>query len=177
MYMEFNIRGNKIAVTDAIKNYAEEKLGKLDKYFENPDDIRANVLIKVVGIDQGVEVTIPVKKLFLRAEEKHKDLYAAIDLVVEKLERQIRKNKTRIKQSKISKGMVLDFNLDKEEEEEERTVVKRKNIEMKPMTIEEAILQMNLLGHDFFIFKEIETEKICVLYQRKDKNYGVIETN
>ena len=91
--MKFNIRGNKLEVTEAIKNYVEEKLGKLDKYFENADELSGNVLLRVQGKEQIVEVTIPIKKYILRAEESHEDLYASIDLVVEKLERQIRKNK------------------------------------------------------------------------------------
>ena len=94
--MKFNIRGQKIDVTPAIKEYAEKKIGKLEKYFSKSDELTAHVLLKVRGKEQTVEVTIPIKKIVVRAEETNKDLYAAIDLVSEKLERQIRKNKTRI---------------------------------------------------------------------------------
>ena len=95
--MKYNIRGSKLEVTDAIRNYIETKLNKLERYFEDKENINVNVLIKTQGIDQKVEVTIPIKKTTLRSEESNKDLYAAIDLVTDKLERQIRKNKTRLK--------------------------------------------------------------------------------
>ena len=95
--MKYNIRGSKLEVTDAIRNYIETKLNKLERYFEDKEYINVNVLIKTQGIDQKVEVTIPIKKTTLRSEESNKDLYAAIDLVTDKLERQIRKNKTRLK--------------------------------------------------------------------------------
>ena len=97
--MKMNIRGSKIKITSAINDYIENKIGRLDKYLEKPDEITANVVVKVKGKDQTVEVTIPMKKLILRAEDTHNDLYAAIDLVSEKLERQIRKNKTRMKKN------------------------------------------------------------------------------
>lgn len=174
--MKFNIRGNKLEVTDAIKNYVESKLGKLDKYFGDTSEMCANVVVSTKGISQRVEVTIPIKKIILRAEESNKDLYAAIDLVSEKLERQIRKNKTRIK-NRSSKEIIetfVDFEIN-EEEEIENTIVKRKVIDSKPMNEEEAILQMNLLGHDFFIFKNVDTDNVAVIYKRKDSDYGLIE--
>ena len=174
--MKLTIRGNKLEVTEAIKNYVEEKLGKLDKYFENADEISGNVLLRVQGKEQIVEVTIPIKKYILRAEEAHEDLYASIDLVSEKLERQIRKNKTRIKERKVKEIPMMDFELDMPEEETKTSIVKRKVVEMKPMDEEEAILEMNLLGHEFFVYKDMHTNKVCVLYKRKDGNYGLIET-
>lgn len=174
--MKYNIRGDKMIITDAIKDYAETKLGKLEKYFKD-DDITANVLAKVRGKSQIVEVTIPTSKFILRSEEENEDLYAAIDLVSDKLERQIRKNKTRLNRN--IKDSVKEFNFDfdiKEEEESKEKIVKRKNIEMKPMDEEEAILEMELLGHSFFVYKDMDTNKICVLYKRKDGDYGLIET-
>lgn len=173
--MKFNIHGKKIKITGAINDYIEEKLSKLNKYLENPNEITAKVMIFVKGKDQTIEVTIPVKGFILRAEETNVDLYAAIDLVLEKLERQIKKNKTRMKK-KINKNLI-DFVIDfqNEEEEEMGKIVKRKLIETKPMNEEEAILQMNLLDHNFFIFKNSETDITCVLYRRKDNDYGVIE--
>ena len=171
-----NIRGSRIKITSAINDYIEAKIGKLDKYLENPNDVTANVVVKVKGKDQTVEVTIPMKKLILRAEDTHSDLYAAIDLVSEKLERQIRKNKTRIKKRvKEITDINIDFKVEKEESEKGR-IVKRKLIETKPMNEEEAILQMNLLGHDFFVFTNEATNQINILYKRKDTNYGIIET-
>ena len=115
--MKINARGQKIKVTDAIQAHTEEKLKKLDKYFDTPEEITANVLIKVKGKDQTVEVTIPTKKFILRGEETNNDLYAAIDLVTDKLERQIRKNKTRLKKKNVQN--VIDFKIDFEVEKED----------------------------------------------------------
>lgn len=133
--------------------------------------------MRVQGINQIVEVTIPAKKFILRGEVKDKDLYAAIDLASDKLERQIRKNKTRMKRNN-KKSPVIDFIMEFETdiEQDETQVVKRKSIEMKPMNEEEAILQMNLLDHAFYIFKDAETDKVSVLYRRQDGDYGIIET-
>ena len=177
--MKFIIRGRKVEVTPAIKEYVISKLSRLDKYFNDPNELTATVLIKVKDVDQIVEVTIPAKKLILRAEDKNKDLYAAIDLVVDKLERQIRKNKTRLSKKK-NKESSIDFNLKYEIEsnefEEEKKIVKHKKIEMKPMSEEEAIMQLELLGHEFFVYQDVKRECVCILYVRKDGNYGLIET-
>ena len=177
--MKFIIRGRKVEVTPAIKEYVIGKLSRLDKYFNDPNELTATVLIKVKDVDQIVEVTIPAKKLILRAEDKNKDLYAAIDLVVDKLERQIRKNKTRLSKKK-NKESSIDFNLKYEIEsnefEEEKKIVKHKKIEMKPMSEEEAIMQLELLGHEFFVYQDVKRECVCILYVRKDGNYGLIET-
>ena len=173
--MKVNIRGNKIEITDSIRNYIEEKIGKLDKYFDRPEDISANVVIKENGIFQKIEVTIPIKKAILRGEESNRDLYAAIDFVSDKLERQIRKNKTKMrhKNNKENYDLFIDFEVS-EEEQETSKIVKRKEVDTKPMDEEEAILQMDLLGHDFFIFKNIDTDNISVVYKRKDNNYGIM---
>lgn len=174
--MKFNIRGKKLEVTEALKSYIEEKLGRLNKYFEEPDNITANILIKLNGKQQVVEVTINTHGLILRGEEANKDLYASIDLVTDKIERQIRKNKTKIRKQ-ISKESIKDFKFVEEDAiEEEQNIVKRKIIDMKPMSEEEAILQMELLDHDFFVYKTIEDGKINVVYKRKDGNYGIIGT-
>ena len=173
--MKFNIHGKKLEVTDAIKSYIEEKIGRLDKYFENPSDITATALIKLRGNNQVVEVTINANKFVLRGEEEHKDLYAAIDKVSDKIERQIRKNKTRMSK-KVNKEVIKGFSLDFEEpEENDNVIVKRKIIEDKPMSEDEAILQMELLGHEFFVFKNIDTDLVNVLYRRKDGDYGILE--
>ena len=174
--MKFNIRGSKDILDESVKNYIETKIGKLDKYFENPDEITANILVKESGIKETIEVTIPIKKAILRAEDSNKDIYAAIDLVLEKLERQIRKNKTKIKHktNKESIDVFIDFEIT-EEEVNNNKIIKRKEVENKPMDEEEAILQMDLLGHDFFIFKNISTDNVAVVYRRKDGDYGIIE--
>lgn len=174
--MKYNIHGDKMIVTEAIKDYTENKLGRLEKYFKD-DDITANIITRVRGNAQIVEVTIPTSKFILRSEEENDDLYAAIDLVTDKLERQIRKNKTRLNRS--TKESVKEFNFDfdiKEEETAKEKIVKRKDLEMKPMDEEEAILEMELLGHNFFVYKDMDTNRVCVLYKRKDGDYGLIET-
>ena len=174
--MKFNIRGSKDILDESVKNYIETKIGKLDKYFENPDEITANILVKESGIKETIEVTIPIKKAILRAEDSNKDIYAAIDLVLEKLERQIRKNKTKLKHktNKENIDVFIDFEIT-EEEVNNNKIIKRKKVENKPMDEEEAILQMDLLGHDFFIFKNISTDNVAVVYRRKDGDYGIIE--
>lgn len=174
--MKINARGSKLEVTDAIRDYINKKVAKLDKYFENPDEFTANVLIKTIGNSQTVEVTIPIRKVILRAEESSEDLYKSIDLVSEKLERQIRKNKTRILNKKGQEPLFMFMPSDDETEEEEVGVIKkRKQVDMKPMSEEEAILQLNLIGHDFFLFEDMDTNRPTVVYRRKDGNYGVIE--
>lgn len=172
--MKFNIHGKKLEVTESIKSYIEEKIGRLDKYFENPENITATVVIKLRGNDQVVETTINANKYVLRSEESHKDLYAAIDKSSDKLERQIRKNKTRM-HKKVNNDIAFNLNFEVSEEENQNIIVRRKIIENKPMDEEEAILQMELLGHEFFVFKNIDTNNVNVLYKRKDNDYGILE--
>lgn len=174
--MKYIIRGEKVEITAAIKNYIMEKIGKLDKYFQTPDEIKANVLVRIRGKEQIVEVTIPIKKLVLRCEERDEDLYKAIDLASDKLERQLRKNKTKMMKQKkdITKEMRFE-ELEPIEAKEE--IVKRKKVEMKPMNEEEAIMQMDLVDHDFFVYKDIDTKSINVIYKRKDGTFGIIETD
>lgn len=173
--MKYNIRGDKLVVTDAINNYVESKLDRLNKYFKE-DDILANVLLKVRGNSQIIEVTIPTDKFILRSEEEDKDLYAAIDLVTDKLERQIRKNKTRLESKKMKEAKEFAFDYIEEIPEETNSrIVKRKRIEVKPMDEEEAILQMELLGHQFYLYKDAETGEPALVYKRKDGDYGIIE--
>lgn len=176
--MEFIIRGDKLKITDAMNNYIEEKLGKLSKYLENSDTVRANVIVKVKNHEQRVEITIPLKTIILRSEETQDDFYAAVDKTVDKLERQIRKNKTRIMSKQVKTA--YDFSLpsfdESDEEDSETKVLKRKKVEVKPMNEEEAILQMELLGHQFYMYKDSETNKPSVVYKRNDGNYGIIES-
>lgn len=175
--MKCNIRGEKLKITDAIRDYVENKMSKLDKYFK-ASDVSANVLIKLKGKKEAIEVTIPYDKYILRNEEIHDDLYAAIDLVVDKLERQIRKNKTKLKKQTKTNDLKFNFDYDLEPTEEEKNgkIVKRKIIEMKPISDEEAILELELLSHDFYIYKDVHNN-IKVIYKRRDGNYGIIETN
>ena len=172
--MEILIRGTKVEITDSMKNYVKEKLSKLDKYFVD-QKIKATVLVKVHNYLQKVEVTIPLKTLLLRAEETQEDFYAAVDLVINKLERQIRKNKAKLQ--KREKAKTKEFNIDDLIPiEEDDKIVKHKKVSVKPMNREEAMLQMDLLGHDFYVYKDSETNTVCVLYKRKDGGYGIIES-
>lgn len=175
--MELIIHGDKLKVTDAMKEYIEEKLEKLNKYLEDSDNVRANIIVKVKNHEQRVEITIPLKAFILRSEETKEDFYAAVDKTVDKLERQIRKNKTRImsKQMKPSQDFVMTAFADAEEEDEKK-ILKRKTVEVKPMDEEEAILQMELLGHQFYMYKDSDTNKPAVVYKRTDGNYGIIES-
>ena len=175
--MEMIIRGDKIKITDAMNDYIEEKLGKLEKYLENSDTVRANVIVKVKNHEQRVEITIPLKTFILRSEETQDDFYAAVDKTIDKLERQIRKNKTRImsKQVKSSYDFALPELDATDEEVSDTKVIKRKRVEVKPMNEEEAILQMELLGHQFYMYKDSDTNKPTVVYKRNDGQYGIIE--
>jgi putative sigma-54 modulation protein len=175
--MKVNIRGEKIEVTTSIKDYIEEKLGRLNRYF-GADDVVCHVKIYVKNNEQTIEVTIPTSKFVIRAEQTHGDLYAAIDLVTDKLERQITKNKAKLRdryKNVQNFEMNLNFETD-DDEEEELQIVKRKRLDAKPMNEEEAILQMELLGHDFFIFQNVDENCISVLYRRKDGKFGIIHT-
>lgn len=174
--MDIVIRGDKIKVTDAMKSYIEEKMGKLDKYLENKADVHANVVVKVKNHKQIVEITIPLKSFILRSEEIQEDFYAAVDKAVDILERQIRKNKTRLMSKQVkTKDFLLEY-IEEIDEEEQEDIIKRKKVEVKPMNEEEAILQMELLGHDFYMYKDSETGEPALVYKRKDGNYGIIES-
>lgn len=178
--MNITLRGDKIKITDAMQEYADEKLERLNKYLDDSDNVKANIVVKVQNYKQKVEVTIPLKSFILRAEEVQDDFYSAIDIVVDKIERQIRKNKTKLQSKKIknSKEIVFDYIEDyKDEEEEKGSIVKRKKIEVKPMSEEEAIIQMELLGHQFYLFKDAETLKPALVYKRNDGCYGIIESD
>ncbi len=172
--MEILIRGTKVDITDSMKNYVKEKLSKLDKYIVD-QKAKATVLVKVRTYTQKVEVTIPLKTLILRAEEEQEDFYAAVDLIINKLERQLRKNKAKLESR--NKVKTKEFNIeDLIPIEENNKIIKRKKINVKPMNFEEASLQMDLLGHDFYMYKDADTNTICLLYKRKEGGYGLIES-
>lgn len=171
--MRFNVHGKNIDVTDSIRGYIESKIGRIEKYFKDTD-LEAVVNLRVRGKEQIVEVTIPANKMVLRAEEKHSDLYAAVDLVSDKLERQIRKNKTKARKNMKQVIVFNDFDVI-ESEDIDDSIVKRKVVDTKPMSEEEAILQMELIGHDFFLFKNDKTSELCVVYKRDEGGYGILE--
>jgi len=181
--IRYEIHGENIEVTDAIRNYIEGKLSKLERYFANVPDANAYVKVKTYQDSRSkIEVTIPLKNVTLRAEERHNDLYAAVDLIVEKLERQVRKHKTKVNRKFRQKGIEQDVfpvfpEIEKEEEEPEIEIIRSKQFDLKPMDSEEAVLQMNMLGHDFYIFNDAETNGTNIVYRRKDGKYGLIETS
>ena len=150
--MKSSIRGVNIEITPAIREYIEKKLSKLDRYFDNTDLLEAKVNVKVNSGTQKVEVTIPMKQMVLRAEERNTDVYAAMDLVIDKLERQVRKHKTKVnrkmREASYSREFVVipqDAIQAPEFEEDELEIVRTKTVDLKPMDVEEAILQMNML--------------------------------
>lgn len=171
--MKFIISGKNIVVTDALKDRVESKIGKLNKFFANETEVHTT--LSVEKNRQIIEVTIPFKGMIFRAEQTNDDMYAAIDKVVDVLERQIVKNKTRL--TKRFKDENFKFEgLDANYKDEEDTgIIKMKKFHLKPMTQDEAILQMNLIGHEFFMFRNSDTNQINVVYKRKDGNYGLIE--
>ena len=175
--MKITLRGKNIGITEAIEEKVGEKLSKLDKYFIVSENVEAKVLVRTYPYGQKIEVTIPTEYVLLRAEVVDQDLYNAIDLVIDKLEGQIRKYKTRL--NRKSKDNKLAFNLASIEpldDEEEDVLVKTKTITPKPMDMEEAIMQMELIGHSFFVYRDTETDAISIVYRRNDGNYGLIET-
>lgn len=176
----YNVRGENIEVTQAIRDYAEKRVSKLEKFFTDVPDATAHVNLKVYPDKTAkAEVTIPLSFLVLRAEETTDDLYKSIDFVVEKLERQVRKYKTKINRKQRQRGLEEFAVLEPEQEESsepELEIVRSKRIDLKPMDSEEAVLQMNMLGHDFFIYSDAETADINIVYRRNDGRYGLIET-
>lgn len=179
--MNYNIRGENIEVTPAIREYIEKKIAKLDRYFTESPNANVNVNLKVYQDKKSkVEITIPMKDLVLRAEEIHEDMYAAIDLITDKLERQIRKHKTKVNRKFREKESLKDYapiftDVEQVEEDEDLEVVRTKSFDLKPMDSEEAILQMNMLGHSFYVFTNAETNQTNVVYKRNDGRYGLIE--
>jgi len=175
--MNIIVKGKNMSVTPALREYVEKRIGKFEKFFEG--GLREAVVTLVVERElHRVEVTIPLNGYLLRGEEETTDMYTSIDNVVEKLERQVRKYKTRINKQ-IKNLSVLDLipnnNKVVKEEQAEPRIVRTKRFAVKPMAEEEAILQMELLGHSFFVFLNAETEEVNVIYKRKDGNYGLIE--
>ncbi len=173
--MKYNIRGNKLEVTDSINDYIRSKLSKVEKYLDDNDVVEAKVLISAKGKDEKVEVTIWSGKYNIRAEVTNEDLYSAIDLVVDKLERQFKKYKGKISNKRATKEVVPDMEIEDYFEEDGQTIVRRKEVFLKPIDEEEAITQMELLGHTFFVFKNVDTDRINVAYKRNDGDYGIID--
>ena len=177
--LRYQVRGENLEITQAIREYVESKVSKLEKYFA--DSLEANVYANAKVYKNNkkkIEITVPLKGVTLRAEETNEDLYAAVDLVVDKLERQMRKYKTKINRKGREKGFAEEIILTSELEEAEETTLdlgKVKQLKVEAMTREEAVFQMELLGHDFFAFLDNTTNEISVVYKRRDTGYGVLE--
>ena len=172
--MKFIIIGRNIDITEGLKSAVQEKLGKLERYFTPETEI--HVTLSVEKDRQKIEVTIPVKGNIIRSEQVSSDMYVSIDLVEEVIERQLRKYKTKIvNQQQAGGNFQKEFVEDEFLEDEEVNIIRTKKFGIKPMYPEDACVQMELLGHNFFVFRNAETFEVNVVYKRKDKTYGLIE--
>ncbi|VNX06385.1 ribosome-associated protein [Streptococcus pneumoniae] len=175
--IKYSIRGENLEVTEAIRDYVVSKLEKIEKYFQPEQELDARINLKVYREKTAkVEVTIPLGSITLRAEDVSQDMYGSIDLVTDKIERQIRKNKTKIeRKNKVATGQLFTDALVEDSNVVQSKVVRLKQIDLKPMDLEEAILQMDLLGHDFFIYVDVEDQITNVIYRREDGEIGLLE--
>ncbi len=171
--MKITVSGKQLTVRPSLKELTEKKLAKFDRFFG--DDAEAIVVYSARHDLQYIEITIRYNGTIFRSEEGADTFQTAIDQAIDSLERQIRKNKTRL-EKRLRTGAFADYDADEDYDEEEEFNVRVKSFDVKPMSLEEAILQMNLLEHQFFVFRDAETENICVVYCRKDGNYGLIQT-
>ena len=172
--MRFIISGKNIDLTEGLKNSVYDKIGRLEKYFTPETEV--HVTFNVEKERQKIEVTIPMKGNIIRAEQESTDMYVSIDLVVEIIERQLKKYKTKLIDKKQSAEYFKPEYLDDEDlEDEEIKIIRSKRFAVKPMDPEEACIQMELLGHNFFVFRNSETDDVNVVYKRKGSTYGLIE--
>lgn len=172
--MRITITGRNIDITDGLRSAVEDKLSKLEKYFTPDTDVF--VTLSVEKERQKIEVTIPVKGNIIRSEQVSNDMYVSIDLVEEVIERQLRKYKNKIVDKQQSAANFQKAYLDKDyEEDEEVKIIRTKKFDIKPMYPEDACVQMELLGHNFFVFCNAETDQVNVVYKRKGNTYGLIE--
>lgn len=176
--MKYQIIGKNITVTDGISSAVTNKLSRLEKHIQVKGDIDCRVVVSTHGETARIEITIHLPQMPLRAEVEHADLYAALDLAVDKLEGQMRKVKTRMDRSngKISLGHSFDFDdIDDKKDDVPDIVIRTKSYYLTPMTIDEAVTRMEALGHDFFVYLDKEDDRISVVYIRRDGGYGVIQ--
>ncbi len=174
--MRYTVTGKNIEVTEAMKDIAVQKISKLEKFFT--PETSANITMSVEKKIHKIEVTIPIKGGAIRAEEHDETMYAAIDIVLDKLERQLIKHRQKItarhRHSGHFKNDYLDYD-EKEETDDKLKIVRSKRFAMKPMDAEEACMELELLGHDFFVFRNSETDEVNVVYKRKNGAFGLIE--
>lgn len=172
--MKYIISGKNIEVTEGLKSAVQDKIGKLERYFTADTEI--HVTLSVEKDRQKIEITIPMKGNIIRAEQVSSDMYVSIDLVEEIIERQLRKYKNKLVDQKQSAG---DFNQafveDDSYEDDEIQIIRTKKFAIKPMDAEEACMQMELLGHNFYVFRNVDTDEVNVVYKRKGNTFGLIE--
>ncbi len=172
--MKFIIVGKNIEVTEGLKSAVEDKIGKLEKYFTPSTEV--HVTLSVEKERQKIEVTIPVKGNIIRSEQVSSDMYISIDLVEEIIERQLKKYKTKLVDQQQNAAFFKQEYMDKDfMDEEEVKIIRTKKFDIKPMYPEDACVQMELLGHNFYVFCNAETEQVNVVYKRKGGTYGLIE--
>ncbi len=171
--MRYIISGRNMDVTEGLKDAIYEKIGKLEKYFH--PDTEVTVTMSIEKSRQKIEVTIPVKGSIIRAEQVSDDMYVSIDLVEDIIERQMRKYKTKLTDKFHASASFAPAYLDEDLDDEQIKIVRTKRFAMKPMDIEEACVQMELLGHNFFVFRNADTDEVNVVYKRKGNTYGLIE--
>lgn len=172
--MKVTVNGKNIEVTDALRDYAEKKVAKVAKFFEK-SPIGAQISLRTERGFHIVEITVQVDGLLLRGEEKTGDMYASIDGAIDKIERQVHKFKTRINRKFREENRVVLEEVPSQKEQLEPQIKRTKRFAIKPMSVEEAVMQMDLLGHDFFVFSNSDSDEVNVVYRRKDGNYGLIE--
>ena len=173
--MKYQVVGKNIEVTEAMKNVIEDKLKVLEKFFIVGEDVECRVLVRTYKVGQKIEVTIPTKVAVLRAEVINENIYNGVDEAVEKLESQLRKAKTKMnRKNKEHLGTVLALD---EINEEKEILVKTKVISVELMDLDQAIANMTMLGHDFYIYKDSENENYAVVYRRRNGGYGLIEVD
>jgi putative sigma-54 modulation protein len=171
--MNIIVSGKNILLTDSLKNTVEKQISKLGKYFSSDINVRANLSVQVNT--HIIEITIPINGVMIRAEEATDDMYKSIDYAVKKLEHQLIKYKRKLQKRDISKNFLLNDTFDESIEDSDANVVRTKRFAIKPMDIDEAILNMELLGHAFFVFRNSSSEEVNVVYKRKNESYGLIE--
>jgi len=176
--MKYQILGKNITVTEGIESAVKKKLARMDKYFVINDDVTCRTLVSSHKNSAKVEITIFVPQMTLRAEVENADLYAAVDLAIDKLEGQMRKLKTRMnrgaERENLGKSIAFE-QIEEEQKNDEDVVVRAKSYYLTPMTLEEAIIRMDALGHTFFVYLDKEDDRISVCYVRNDGGYGVIQ--
>lgn len=183
--MKIEVHGDNIDVTSALQDYVDKKIGRLTRYFEGEADKDIHVTMAVQGTYHRVEMTVHIHGLIFRADEKSQDMYASIDLVTDKIEAQVHRYKEKINSRFREDGLRTRIKQTLEHggfssqpdsyDEGEPKLVRTKRFPIKPMDAEEALMQMNMLGHDFFVFTNSETEEVNVVYRRKNGDYGLIE--